>query len=145
MPSPRGATAAGITAMRVAGAVRGGHGDARAVGREVEVGQRGEVGRVGQQVLEAPAGEVVAVEVEALRAAVVTGEVQVAAVGGEHRRPARVVEVADAARLAALEVQGEDLPVAVAIPLEGERPAVGRDRVRPVVRADRRRRRRVVR
>ena len=112
----------------VAGAVVGGHGDARAVRREVEVGQGREVRRVGQEVLQLPGGELVAIEVEALRAAVVAGEVQVAAVGRELRAPAGVVvQIAAAARLAAGGLSTVDLPVAAAAPLEGDGVAVGRD------------------
>ena len=62
-------------------AVDDGESQAAPVGRHGEVGRRRERRRVGQQVDERPAGELAAVDVEALRTAVVAGEVQVGAVG----------------------------------------------------------------
>ncbi len=124
----------------VAGAVRDGHRELGAVRREVGVRQRREVRRVRQQVDQLPGGEVVAVDVVALRAAVVAGEVEVPAVGGELRAAAAVAQPADASRLAVRQVLEVDLPVAALVPLEGDGVAAGRQRVRPVVLSHRRRR-----
>ena len=129
---------------RVAGAVRDRHGQPGAVRREVGVGQRGEVGGVREQVDHPTAVDVVAVDVVALGAAVVAGEVEVTRVGRELRAAAAVGEVADADRLAVRQALDEDLPVAVAVPLEGDGVAAGGERVRPVVLSHRRRRRQLL-
>ena len=129
---------------RVAGAVRDRHRQASAVRREVGVRQRREVRRVREQVDHDAAVDVVAVDVVALRAAVVAGEVEVARVGRELRAAAAVGEVADADRLAVRQALDEDLPVAVAVPLERHGVAARREGVRPVVLSHRRRRRQLL-
>ncbi len=122
---------------RVARAVVDRQRQAAPVGRQREVRRRRQVGRVGQQVDERPGGELAAVDVEALRAVVVAGEVEVGAVGRERGADAGIVEVLDAARRGgAAQVLDEDVPVAVAAPGEGERAAVGRDGPRPVLGPD---------
>ena len=123
----------------VAGAVRDREGEARAVGREVRVGERREVGRVRQEVDERAGRAVPAVDVVALRAAVVAGEVDGAAVRRELGAPAAVVQVADAARSTVRQVADEDLPVAALVPLERDGVARRREREGPEVLADGRR------
>ena len=104
----------------VALTVRNAQGEARTVGGEVEIGERRELRCVGQQVDERPRLGLVAVDVVALRAAVVRREVERTPVRREQRAPAGVAEVADTARFFAVERGEEDLPVAVAVPLHGD-------------------------
>ena len=139
MPSPAGAGCRRHDGDRVPGAVRHRQGEARAVGREVGVGERREVRRVRQQVDELAGRAVPAVDVVALRPAVVAGEVEGVAVRRELRAAAAVVQVADAARRAVREVADEDLPVAALVPLERDGVARRRERVRPEVLSDLRR------
>ena len=108
--------------------------DGGPVGGEGEVGQGREAWGVGQQVLERAVDESEAVDVVTLAALVVAREVDGAAVGREQGAETGVGHVYQMPRLGlAVAVDGVDLPVAVAIPDERHRPAVGRHRERPVV------------